>query len=189
MSRLALVVKVLLTVIGLISTLAGILLAVCAYARTWRDFKQVPMFHEVVDMMRQVRRLVQRIQFWKKPKAVTAHVSANLSCLRAHLKGRVIMPPPTVPEDASVEDAIMLLAVGIDHLAANAIGDRDENRESVRQLETKLMEVTEKLRDADTQHRETAVTLATSTVRLQVLGLGLVGIGSVLLSLPTLFSL
>lgn len=86
----------------------------------------------------------------------------------------------------AVEVRITRLEARLEQAEQQAAKDRSHAREAERQISERLVVQGMRLNEADGQLRELARSVAVSSARLQIVGLILVGVGTVVMAVPAL---
>jgi len=166
--------------------LAGIICAAMAYSRTYADHAKVPLWPALHRAKQAIRRLW--VRYVLRRPGITVSVRATASAAVAD-SVTVVVSSPEIDTDLPVEKQVRLLIHRINNIENQASIDRSRFAEGLDQLKARVDDQTAQLRAADGDIQELARSIAVSTVKLQLWGLILVGVGTVLMAVPTLVSM
>jgi len=93
-----------------------------------------------------------------------------------------------VPSDVSLDEQIYLLMRRIETIESKADHDRVEQAEKSRALNEMIDSLERRTHVADEELQEIARAIAVGTIGLQLWGLFLVGVGTMLMALPSIFN-
>jgi hypothetical protein len=181
-------VTVFLTSLGLMLVVSGVCCGFAAYRRTLAKYDGRPVWPWASQKGIQVIAGARRV-FRRRPRvsrAVTGTVSVGLGATAATRGIRSGLPVPT---DVPMEEQIRILVRRIEHVEAEAAKDRMQHCEEISRLQSGHSAQAAHLGKADDDLKFMATDIAVGVVRLQITGLMLVGVGTVIMALPTLLSL
>jgi hypothetical protein len=181
-------VATLLTWVGLFVTLVGVGCGVIAYRRTWTEHGSGPLWPVVHRGGTLLRHWMMRLLPFRRRRGVTVQAGAALSA-EAAMSVRAIKSGLLVPDDAPLDQQIRLLVRRIEHVEYEAAEDRKQHKTDIKAVRADMSNLAMRLRQADRDLEALAKSVAASTVRLQVVGLILVGSGTSLMALPTILGL
>jgi len=95
---------------------------------------------------------------------------------------------PDVPSDVSLHKQIHLLMRRIENIESQADHDRVYYAEQNRTLNERVDSLDRRTRVADEELKEISRAIAVGTIGLQLWGLFLVGVGTMLMALPSIFN-
>jgi hypothetical protein len=94
-----------------------------------------------------------------------------------------------IPANLPLDEQIRLLLRRVDRIEYEAKQDRELHKTVVQQLRSHIGAEINKLHRANQDLRNTTKSIAISTVRLQMIGLILVGLGTLLMAIPAIYAL
>jgi hypothetical protein len=180
-----------LTLIGLVFALAGILCGVVAFLATLKAHDPDPLLRWWPRAVEHVRRAAVKISGWfgVTPPTRYIHVTDGIHANDEFGVGTVLRSGLPVPSDLPVEQQIRLLVQRIEDAEDAAKIDRERHAEELHALRADLTGRTDRLQESNNRILRDARDMVLGTIRLQILGLGLVGVGTALMTLPVLFSI
>lgn len=182
-ARLEAVWIVLLTVVGLLSVIAGTVCAVVALVAQYRSHAP----NEEWPTARRIRRLARRL-LRRPPPSIYA--VGNVTGPAATVSGTGVVSPPTeIAAGAPVEEQLRVFARRLELVEQQITADRTRQRKELKAVENNLIDVRAAIKRTNDSFERRIKESAISTLELQVIGLVLVGFGSVLLAVPALLDL
>ncbi|SCL16370.1 hypothetical protein GA0070624_1000 [Micromonospora rhizosphaerae] len=176
-----------LTLLGLALTLAG---TGCACVALWRDHTQYgdgPLWPLLARAWQWLRVQSFRLMPWRRRNATlqaqSIGVSVSVGTAWATFVG------PEIPEDAPLEKQVMLLVQRVNNIEKAARDDRGRHNQDVKAVHDEINKLGERLDQADRDVERLAKDAVVGTARLQLSGLLLVGMGTVLMAIPAVLSL
>lgn len=168
------------TIIGLLLTGTGIVLAGRALVQDWRTHGQGrPLFSWLAEARVWFLRRVLR-----RPPVVSRGSGSALVSVRGTASGSGVASPAA---DAPVEVQITYLREQVRTLHKALGQQRNDIDVDIGKVRSRVSEVESKALSAVAQVEDMARDIATGTTHLQLLGLVLVGLGSAIGALPALF--
>lgn len=173
-------VQTLLTAAGAALSLVGIVCAVVAYRGTWREHADGPLYPRFATWMSRTRRRVRRM-FGRPPVTVTGVATAVAGAVTMSARGTVT--GPTIPPDADLNSKVELLIRRVENIEREAADDRNYQASEVVALREAIDKTSSNAAQMAAEIEAKAKSMVLGSIRLQLFGLGLVGAGTVLLSL------
>jgi hypothetical protein len=173
------------TILGLIIVAVGIGLSGTALVRTHAEHGTGPLFKQVASLAGMVRRQYRRL--FPVPPVVVTLVPAEVTV--EALPVRAVKSGPPFLEDASVDDQLRGLREWLTHVDGEMGHLRKEQKGVYKELRGEFGSRTRELRTEDQRIRELVRSAVASTIRIQVWGLILVGMGTATMAVPALFKL
>lgn len=173
-------VQSLLTVIGTALSLFGTACAAVSFVRTWQGHGDGPLTPQAAAWIVSVRIRVRRL-FRRAPGQVTG--IGSFVAAAATVSGRMIVTGPAIPPDADMEHKIELLIRRVENLERDAANDRSHQAEEVATVRTAIDTVSSNAARVAAEVEAKAKSMVLDSIRLQLVGLGSVGLGTVLLAL------
>ncbi|MCT2279512.1 hypothetical protein M3G91_18005 [Micromonospora chalcea] len=176
-----------LTLLGLTLTLLGSGFACVALWRDHRAYGDGPVFPWLAGAWQWLRQQSFRLLPWlRRPATVspqTTSVSGSVETTWAVFVG------PEIPEDAPLEKQVALLVQRVNYIEKAARDDRARHNQDIGAMQDEMIKLGERLDQADRDVERLAKDAAVGTARLQLRGLLLVGVGTILMAIPTLSDL
>lgn len=192
-------VSFVLTIFGLLFSLAGIGCGVSAFLRTLAEHDPKPVWPWASRQVARGRSAVVRITRWIRPgksNVVHAKAGAGAAFARATTRAAGYRSGIQIPPDLPIKEQILLLVERIADAEEVIRRESDHLRGELRDVRAKvdahtkrLARADEELARADEDIKQLALALSLGTVRRQIVGLILVGIGTVFMAVPALFGL
>lgn len=177
---LASMVQTLLTAAGTVLSLVGIACAVAAYQGTWQEHGDGPLYPQITSWLARVRFRVHRI-FGRSPGVVVG-VGASVAAA-ASVSGRLTVTGPAIPPDADLDRKVELLIQRVEAIERQAVDDQGHQVREVVALREAIDKSSSDAAQMASETEAKAKSMILDSIRLQLVGLGLVGTGTVLLSL------
>jgi hypothetical protein len=177
-----------LTLLGLAITLAGIFCGVVAFLATLKAHDPDPLLRWWPRGVEYVRRVAVKISGWFGATTPTRYiyVTEGIQANDEFGVAAVLRSGLPVPPDLPLEEQIRLLVERIEDVEEAAKIDREHRAEELHALRVDLTGRADRLQESDNRILHDARDMVLGTIRLQVLGLGLVGVGTALMALPVL---
>lgn len=175
------------TVVGLAITVAGIVCAVVAYVQTLHEHDPGrPFWPWWTRKRRAVIGFVVRAWrwLWNRPANQVVMAGAAFGGTAAMGTVTVVATGPEVPPELRVEEQVRLLVARVEAAERQAEADRNRANEAVQAVRSDVAAQGQRLDEADRRIDAKATSIAIGTARLQILGLVLVGFGTVLMAVP-----
>lgn len=163
-----------LTVIGTILSLLGTGCAVVAYRSTWQEHGDGPLLPRVANWMARMQNRIRR--FIGKPRTRTIAVGGAIS-VEAALSARAVVTGPTIPGDAGLDRRVELLILRVENMERQAAEDRSHQARELAAVRDGIDKVSMEATQAAAAVEEKAKAMVLDSVRIQLLGLVLVGVG------------
>ncbi|MFJ8819157.1 hypothetical protein [Amycolatopsis thermoflava] len=169
-----------MTSLGLLLTLAGTILALDAFVDQFREHDKGPLIPAWA-----------RFRSWLRGSApATGQLQAVGVAASFEAAGRISVRGPDVREDASVEEKLKLMLRRIETIESEAMQDREYVERRVEELKDVVSrarsDVDRRFNELDASLKAKVKSLAVGTVRQQILGLCMVGAGSLVAAVPTI---
>src|SRR5947209_14853245 len=174
----------LVTMVGLMLALAGVGCGGWAYIQTVKQ-------HDTLPVWPWSDRQMQRVREWRPFKrdvrstSGTATIALTGSAIGS---GEAFGAVTVVRGNETVEERIERLELRFEQAEKRAVEDRVRADQADARISQQLADQGHRLDEADEQPRQLAKSVAVSTARLQLAGLILVGLGTAVMALPTLFA-
>lgn len=175
------------TIFGLLTTGAGIGCAWAAFSRSHAEHGDGPLWPAVHRGGQVVRQVWRRHVLRRRGRVVNLAGSASVGAFAA--SAWAVVTGPEIDPDLPLEEQVRLLVRRVRNIESQASSDRARFAKNLGDLTAQVGGQAAELRAADEGIRELARSIAVSTVKLQLWGLLLVGVGTVLMALPTLVGL
>jgi hypothetical protein len=173
-------VQTLLTAAGTVLSLVGIACAVVAYQGTWQEHGDGPLYPRIASWLARARFRVRRI-FGRSPGVVVGVGAAVAAAASA--SGRMTVTGPAIPSDADLDRKVELLIRRVENIEREAADDRSHQAREVMALREEIDKTSSNAAQMAAEIDAKAKFMVLGSIRLQLFGLGLVGAGTVLLSL------
>lgn len=175
------------TVLGLLMVVAGIGFGWTAYTRTHAEHAGVPLWPRLHRARQTTTHYARRWLLPRRELRLIDVPGGSAAAGTAH--GHLLVSGPGVPEHLPIEQQVRLLLRRVEMIEDQAASDRTQHRADVAQVVTRIDAHAAQLRQADEEIRKLARSIAVRTVRLQLWGLLLIGGGTVVMTMPTIYSL
>ncbi|MFC6156099.1 hypothetical protein [Kribbella jiaozuonensis] len=163
-------------IVGLVLTLIGTVLAVVALVQDWNEHGGgKPLIPVAARLWRWLRRT-------PRVHSVSADTTASWNVAAA--TGEVYVSPPS---DAGVDVQMRFVRERLIALEARIAKERREVDRRINDVETAGREADARSQTALAEVNDKIREVATGSVRLELWGLGLVGVGSIVSTLPAVF--
>ncbi len=174
-----------MVVLGLLVTLVGIFCGALALRRTWTEHAPGEPLVPVTESLRALRDQSGRLIPPLRGEPVLKTGTDVLAAGTVETSG--VLTAKMLPQgSATTEELVDHLLRRVDRIQTVADEDRAATRTEATALRADLAAVTVRL-DAETHQREVLTrSLALGTIRLQLFGLILVGVGTALMAVPSL---
>jgi len=173
-------VQTLLTAAGTALSLVGIACAVVAYRGTWQEHADGPLYPQIAAWLANIRLCVRRI-FGRSPRVVAVAGAAVAAVASA--SGRMTVTGPAIPSDADLDRKVELLIRRVENIEREAADDRGHHAREVAALRETIDKTSSNAAQMAVGIEAKAKSMVLGSIRLQLFGLGLIGAGTVLLSL------
>jgi hypothetical protein len=172
-----------LTLVGTLLSLGGVLCAAVAFVKTWQEHGEEPLYPQIARRMRTLRGWVRRVLLRQQPQVVAV---TGIGTLGMTGSARGVVSAPPIPDDAELAEKVALLVRHVRHLQAQAETDRQRHDDEVRAIRATLDTVSGRFHDATLAVESKVKSMVLDTIRLQLVGLFLVGVGTILLAVAGL---
>jgi hypothetical protein len=171
----------LVTAVGLVLAVGGVGCGVWAYIQAVKQ-------HDTLPVWPWANRQIQRVREWRpfKRDARQGSGTATIALAGSAIgRGEACGALTVVKGDETVEERIERR---LQHAEKRAAEDRARADEADARISQQLTDQEHRFDKADEQLRQLTKSVAVSTARLQLVGLILVGLGTAVMALPTLFA-
>lgn len=173
-------VQTLLTVAGTVLSLVGIACAVVAYRGTWQEHGDGPLYPWIAAWPARIRLRVRRILGRSRDVVLGAGVAVAAV---ASASGRMTVTGPAIPPDTNLDSKVELLIRRVENIEREVADDRSHQAREVMALREAIDKTSLHAAQMAAEIEARARSMVLDSIRLQLFGLGLVGAGTVLLSL------
>lgn len=173
-------VQTLLTVAGTVLSLVGIACAVVAYQGTWQEHGDGPLYPRIASWRARVRFYVRWILGGPRNVVLGAGVATAAA---ASVSGRMTVTGPDIPSDADLDRKVELLIRRVENIEREAADDRSHQAREAMALREAIDKTSSNATQMAAEIEAKAKSMVLGSIRLQLFGLGLVGAGTLLLSL------
>jgi hypothetical protein len=177
--------QTLLTVIGTILSLVGTGCAVVAYRSTWSEHGDGPLLPQVAGWMARAQNRVHQLLGKPRTRVVALSGVAEIGMSGS---ARLVVSGPAIPDDADIEQQIALLIRRVENLERQATDDRDHATREVRAVRDVIDKTAAEAVQASAQVEAKAKAMVLDSIRIQLVGLGLVGVGTAFLAVAGFMS-
>lgn len=178
---------VLFTILGLVVIAIGVGCGAMAFWQVWVELRHDPFWPWLVQAMTWLRRAARWV-LRRRPEPQTIHIDPAVETDTAR-PIRAIKSGLPVPEHLPLQEQIRLLVRRVEQIELEAHIDREQWKDHTKNLHKTCAEQVATLKHADTQLEAVSRSIATDTARLQVGGLTLVLVGTIVTALPTILGL
>jgi hypothetical protein len=175
----ACMLQTLLTIAGTVLSLLGAACAVVSYRGTWQDHGDGPLFPRVAAWIARVQIRVRRL-LHKSPGTVVG--VGGVVAAAASASGRMTVTGPAIPPDADLERKVELLIRRVENMEREATDDRSHQAREVAAVREAIDAASSNATRVVAEIEAKTKSMVLDSIRLQLLGLGFVGVGTVFLA-------
>ncbi|MEV5720856.1 hypothetical protein AB0L41_43915 [Amycolatopsis mediterranei] len=174
--------KILLTAGGLLFSVVGIYCAATAYFATYREHGAGPMWPAVERLLTKAKHWARRLV--GRTHDVTVHAGVAEARVGVGIEATAVVTRGPAPAELPLDEQLRWIERRIELVELQAAQDREQHANESRALRASIEAAERLMREVDQAHRELTQSVAVGTVRRQIVGLALVGVGTFLLAIP-----
>lgn len=171
--------QTLLAVVGTVLSLLGTACAVVSYRGTWQEHADGPLLPRIAAWIARVQIRVRKL-LRKSPGRVVS--VGGVAAAAVSVSGRMTVTGPAIPPDADLNRKVELLIRRVENIEREAADDRSYQAREVAAVRETIDAASSNAARVAAEIETKAKSMVLDSIRLQLLGLGCVGVGTVLLA-------
>lgn len=171
--------QTLVTIVGTILSLIGTACAAVAFRGTWRQHGDGPMYPQLATWIGRARLGIRKLLGTQADTVVGMGAAVTAT---ASISARATVTGPAIPPDADTDHKVELLIRRVENLERAAAEDRGYQALEVAAVRQRINSVSSDAVQLAAAIEAKAKSMVLDSVRLQLVGLASVGIGTVLLA-------
>lgn len=169
-------------VAGTLLSVAGIILGGIALARAWAEHGDGPLSPKLYRAIQAIRATLARLAFWRKPPKIAAASTGVSVAVGVSAEGFARVG---FQDGLSQDERLERLEQAVRGVYAELTSIRNASKRTGKQLTSRLADLETRLHSEGDRLEALTRGIASADVRIQLVGLVCIGVGTVLLAVPS----